>query len=124
MSRLDDEYIMAVVRNRSGVDSGEIDYSIKCDRFDRLSLGDLAKIIKTINELGRKCTERMTAIVGKPGAQWCEHPSWRQSPPCDDCGRPDHDNGPGEECPERILEQPAPPAVDGAAISHTQGGER
>ena len=66
MSRLDEEYIMAVVRNRSGIDSGEIDYSIKCDRFERLNVADLCEVIKTINILGRRCTERLAEIAGKP----------------------------------------------------------
>lgn len=37
MSRLDEECIMAVVRNRSGVDSGEIDYHLNVLRFENMS---------------------------------------------------------------------------------------
>jgi len=59
MSRLDDEYIMAVVRNRSGIDSGEIDYSLSIDRFDKLSIGCLMDCIDTLGVLAGKCKDEI-----------------------------------------------------------------
>ena len=55
MSRLDDECIMAVVRNRSGIDSGEIDYSLMIERFENLSDGCLMDCMDTLGVLAAKC---------------------------------------------------------------------
>ena len=65
MSRLDEECIMAVVRNRSGLDSGEIDYSLMCDKFDRMSIGCLQDALKTLSVLQNKCTERIAELQTK-----------------------------------------------------------
>lgn len=59
MSRIEDEYIMAVVRNRSGVDSGELDYSIRCSRFDELSVRDLKEVREILCRLSDRVVERI-----------------------------------------------------------------
>lgn len=62
MSRLDDEYLMAVVRNRSGIDSGEIDYSIPIQKFERQDLGSLGEIMHTLDVLKNRCLERIDEV--------------------------------------------------------------
>lgn len=59
MSRLDEECIMAVVRNRSGFDSGNIDYHLIMTRFERMSIGCLEDAIKTLDVLRLRCIERI-----------------------------------------------------------------
>ena len=39
MSRLDEEFIIGIVRERSGIDSGQIAISENGNRFDRMSEG-------------------------------------------------------------------------------------
>lgn len=60
--RLSQECIMAVVRNRSGIDSGEIDYSLMVAKFDRLSIGCLQDAIETMDILQRKCADRILEL--------------------------------------------------------------
>ena len=60
--RLKQETIMAVVRNRSGKDSGEIDYNLMCDKFDRMSIGCLQDAIVTLNVLQKKCIDRIREL--------------------------------------------------------------
>jgi len=67
MSRLNEEYIMAVVRNRSGIDSGEIDYSIPVDKFDKQSIQSLEEIKTELARLIKKCEDRIREVVN------CEH---------------------------------------------------
>lgn len=67
MSRLDDEYIMAVVRNRSGISSGEIDYNIKSYRFHRQPVESLKEIKKYLKSLSNICDERIETISN------CDH---------------------------------------------------
>lgn len=62
--RLSQETIVAIVRNRSGIDSGEIDYTLKCDRFEKQSVGCLEDIISTMKTLIVKCQERMAELKG------------------------------------------------------------
>ena len=62
MSRLDDECIMAVVRNRSGIDSGEIDYSLMLEKFEGLSIGCLMDCMDTLGVLASKCKERIESL--------------------------------------------------------------
>jgi hypothetical protein len=62
MSRLDEEFIMAVVRNSSGIDSGELDYSIKSDRFENLSFKDILKVKDVLIDLSTKCNERIAEM--------------------------------------------------------------
>lgn len=59
MSRLDEECIMAVVRNRSGIDSGEIDCHLNLDMFERMSLGDLDDTLRTLDVLASLCLKRV-----------------------------------------------------------------
>ena len=66
MSRLDEECIMAVVRNRSGIDAGEIDYSVMWDKFGRLNGKDLRECKKTLMQLAEKCEEQIRVIEGVP----------------------------------------------------------
>ena len=62
MSRLDEECIMAVVRNRSGIDSGEIDYSIMSDKFDQQQIPCLKEIMATLSQLRMKCQDRIDEV--------------------------------------------------------------
>lgn len=61
-SRLDAEYIMAIVRNSSGCDSGEIDCSIKCDRFDRLRPEELKDALRMLEILKTRCEDRIKEL--------------------------------------------------------------
>ena len=62
--RLSQECIMAVVRNRSGIDAGEIDYTLRVAKFDRMSVGCLEDAIKTIDVLRKKCADRIQHLIG------------------------------------------------------------
>lgn len=73
MSRLDEEYLLAVVRNRSGIDSGEIDYSIPVEKFERQRVPCLKKIITTLHQLEGKCLSRIAVV------EQCEH-DFRETP--------------------------------------------
>lgn len=53
---------MAVVRNRSGIDSGEIDYNLNVARFDRMSRGCLEDAVKTLGVLRQRCVERLREL--------------------------------------------------------------
>lgn len=64
MSRIEDEYILYVGRNRSGQDSGQIDYGIRINRFEDLSTSDLEDMIKTLNVLISKTNERLLHLCG------------------------------------------------------------
>lgn len=57
--RLNQECIMAIVRNRSGIDSGEIDYIIKGARFDSQNIKSMFEIISTLKELINRCQDRI-----------------------------------------------------------------
>lgn len=61
-SRLDQGYIVAVVRNGSGVDAGEIDYTLNCARFDRQDKGSLEDIMETLSVLISKCNGRIKEL--------------------------------------------------------------
>lgn len=60
--RLDQEYIMAVVRNRSGIDSGEIDYSIPVAKFQKQDVGSLVDIHETLCVLCEKVRNRISEL--------------------------------------------------------------
>lgn len=60
--RLTQECIMAVVRNRSGIDAGEIDYSLFVAKFDRMSIGCLKDAIVTLDTLKKKCVDRIQVL--------------------------------------------------------------
>ena len=62
MSRLEEECIMAVVRNRSGMDAGEIDYTLMSYKFDGQSEPSLREIVKTLGQLNKKCLERIEQL--------------------------------------------------------------
>lgn len=62
MSRLEDECIFAIVRNRSGIDSGEIDYHLKMDRFERMSIYCLKNALQTIEVLKTRCLNRIVEL--------------------------------------------------------------
>ena len=61
--RLSEETIIAIVRNRSGIDSGEIDYNLKCEKFDNLSQYDLGQMLKTIKVLQSKCEDKLKDVA-------------------------------------------------------------
>lgn len=62
MSRLEEECIVAVVRNRSGIDAGEIDYTLMCDKFDRMSVGCLKDGLRTLDVLKQKFQDRIKKL--------------------------------------------------------------
>ena len=74
MSRLEEEYILAVVRNRSGMDAGEIDFSIPVDKFEGQRVTCLNEIIKTLDHLKSECINRIKTIDN------CEH-EWKEQEP-------------------------------------------
>jgi hypothetical protein len=57
--RLDQEFIMGVVRNRSGQDSGKIDMNLRIHLLDRLCLGDLLAARKTLEVLKARVEEKI-----------------------------------------------------------------
>jgi hypothetical protein len=59
VSILDEECIMYVGRNRSGVDSGEIDYGILSDKFERLSVNDLEDVAAKLRLLQEKVLDQI-----------------------------------------------------------------
>jgi hypothetical protein len=63
MSRVDDEFIMAIVRNRSGMDAGEIDWIISSLKFDRQQVPCLKDIIKNLDYLRNRCSERINELL-------------------------------------------------------------
>jgi len=63
MSRLEEECIMAIVRNRSGMDAGEIDYSLMTKKFEKMSLGCLLDCMSTLCVLATKCQDRMKVLL-------------------------------------------------------------
>ena len=65
--RLEQEYIMAVVINRSGIDSGEVDYSIPCAKFDSLHEVTLEAAIKVLETLKNRCRERIAFLAKNCG---------------------------------------------------------
>ena len=62
MSRLDEECIMYIGRNRSGIDSGKIDYGIFTDKFDRMSIGCLEDSLKSLKVLQDRIEERLKQL--------------------------------------------------------------
>lgn len=62
MSRLDDEFIMAVVRNRSGMDSGDLDFMIHCSGFDALDRSSLFDVIVLLQFLAKRCQVRIEEL--------------------------------------------------------------
>lgn len=62
--RLSQEYKMAVVCNRSGIDAGEIDYSLPIEKFHAMGIGQLEDCLKTLQVLSAKCSDRIDQIRG------------------------------------------------------------
>jgi hypothetical protein len=62
MSRLEEECIMYVGRNRSGMDAGEIDYGIYLAKFERMSLGDLTDALKSLDIMKNRVLSRITEL--------------------------------------------------------------
>lgn len=60
--RLNEECIVAIVRNRIGVDFGEIDYTIRCERFDNQDRKSLLEMISTMRILINKCQDRIDEL--------------------------------------------------------------
>ncbi len=60
--RLDQETIIAIVRNRSGVDCGEIDYNIRGERFDNQDIKSIFEIISALKDLINRCQDRIDEI--------------------------------------------------------------
>lgn len=61
--RLEQEYIMAVVINRSGIDSGEVDMSIPTDRFEHLPVACLLEVVKELDYLKLYTENRLAALA-------------------------------------------------------------
>jgi len=55
MSRLDEEFICGIIRHRSGIDSGELDYDIDVTRTKR----DLDNVIKEVRFLLKRLEESL-----------------------------------------------------------------
>lgn len=62
MSRLEEECIMYIGRNRSGIDSGCIDYGIFTDRFDRMCIKDLKDCLRSIDVIEQRVRERIAEL--------------------------------------------------------------
>lgn len=62
MSRMEEECIVYVGRNRSGIDSGEIDWTICTQKFERQPIPSLIEIIKALDYLKQRCCERIIEI--------------------------------------------------------------
>jgi len=60
--RLDEETIISIGRNRSGIDSGEIDYTIMCDKFNQQDAGSLCYMISTMEDLIKQCKRRINKL--------------------------------------------------------------
>lgn len=64
MSRLEEECIMYVGRNRSGIDSGNIDYGIFVSKFERMSIGCLEDSLKSLKVLEGRVLDRISELKG------------------------------------------------------------
>ncbi len=62
MSRLDEECIMYIGRNRSGIDSGEIDYGIYIDKFERMSVHCLKDALRSLKVIETRVHERIKEL--------------------------------------------------------------
>lgn len=60
--RLCQEYLMAVVINRSGIDSGEVDMAIPVSRFDSLHEFTLRRVVEELDHLRGKVLERIAFL--------------------------------------------------------------
>ena len=52
--RLDQEFICGIVRNRSGIDSGELDFSIRVERAERDLENVIIEVERMLVELKRR----------------------------------------------------------------------
>ena len=59
MSRLDEECIIYIGRNRSGIDSGNIDYGIITDKFERMSIVCLNDSLQSLRVIKDRIKERI-----------------------------------------------------------------
>ena len=57
---------MAVVRNRSGISSGEIDYHVPVERFEKQSVGCLMEIRRELLFLIQMVDDRMRVFAEQP----------------------------------------------------------
>ncbi len=62
MSRLEEECIMYIGRNRSGIDSGEIDYGIFTDKFERMSIHCLKDALRSLRVIQERIDERIKKL--------------------------------------------------------------
>lgn len=72
--RLDQEFIGGIVRNRSGVDSGEIDYELRLARLDRMTRRELSDAIECLDALKDYIMTRLTTanpLPASPSAEPC-----------------------------------------------------
>jgi hypothetical protein len=58
---------MYIGRNRSGIDSGCIDYGIFLEKFDRMSVGDLDDALNLLLALEKRILARVAEIQGGGG---------------------------------------------------------
>ena len=74
--RLDQEFICGIVRNRSGIDSGELDISIRVERAEK-DLPNVIKevewLLKRLNEMALRPAAKPAAYRQKPGQTICAH---------------------------------------------------
>lgn len=66
MSRLDEECIMYIGRNRSGIDSGEIDYGIFIDKFERMSIRCLEDSLRSLAVIKERIDARLIELKKEP----------------------------------------------------------
>lgn len=63
--RLDQEFICGIVRSRSGIDSGELDYAIRCERAEK----DINQVINEVDRLLSRL-KQMRDDTSSEGSRW------------------------------------------------------
>ncbi len=61
--RLDQEFICGIVRNRSGIDSGELDFTIRCEKAEL----DINNVIKETERLLKRLHEIRADMIKERG---------------------------------------------------------
>jgi hypothetical protein len=69
MSRLEEECIAYIGRNRSGIDAGQIDYGIFTDKFDRMSEGCLNDALRSLEVIRKRIEERLEQLKTDKNSQ-------------------------------------------------------
>lgn len=64
MSRLEEECIAYIGRNRSGIDAGKIDYGVRVEKFENMSVFDLKEALVSLSVIKEKIEERILELEG------------------------------------------------------------